>query len=688
MKKKTLITETLQEIQSKGDFDRLHSFKEKSTWPSMTADERNLLGLLFVSQGETLLIKGDSKVLESFELASLAAPQNPEIFYRQALAYAKQKQNARCLTAAHKALETALTLNPSFIAAWHSWGNILVGLGQFHTDTDYFYAANQKFLNAHTCLLKNAQIPSAEFYWHWGQCWHALSKISGEACDLSLALEKYKQASLDIAQNHEYWNEYGNALIELSRLINKSELLFEAIEPYRNAISAAPEHYEGWFNLACNYKNLFEVTREKHNFEFAHEAFEEAVKNCPENAEIWFNWGQLFADYGKDRQDYERLKLSLEKFAKAHACDPEHYIVLSTWAEALTLCGSHAENIEMLREAENKIAKSIELNPDDPDVWYVYGACLTEQGHYFESEKFYLEAIKKFSLGLALDQSNPTLWYALALAHYSIGDLRSDAEMIEKSTQYCMRALEFGAHVFPQFWNDWGVALMKLAEMTNNQQLLESAIEKFEQAISVYDSDFDEEDFDPEWLYNYGCAMDFLGDFTGNIKHYEKASLALSKVLKFDSTYIQAHYNLALSLSHIGEAIDDIDSIQKSLEHFHAYLQVESEDESAWDEWGYALLCLADLMVDTLHPEHNPTLLLAAEGKFLQAVSLGCVNSFYNLACIYSLSRNYYTAMVYLERAENAKTLPSLEDLQNDERLDNLRWTREFQAFLLKLSDK
>lgn len=684
MKKKTLIIQALQEIQSKGDFARLHSFKEEASWAAMTADERNLLGMLFVSQGESLLENGDSKVLESFELASLAAPQNPEVFYRQALAYAKQKQNARCLTAADKALQAALTLNPSFIDAWHAWGNILVCLGHFHTDTGYFYDAHQKFSSALICSQNSDKTLSSEFYWHWGQCWHALSRVSGEACDLNHALEKYKQAAAHISQNHDFWNDYGNAVTDLARLVNKNELLFEAIELYRNAILDSPEQHQGWFNLACNYKNLFDVTREKSYFECAHEAFANAAKNCFDAADIWFNWGQLFADYGKERQDYEQLKLSLEKFEKAHNCDPDHYVILSAWAEALTLCGSNDESIEMLREAESKITKSVALNPDDSDVWYVYGACLTELGHYFENEKFYFDAIEKFRFGLSLDQSNPTLWYAVALAHYSIGELRNDVQMIEQSAHYCTRALEFGAQIFPQFWNDWGVALMKLAEMTHSQELLESAIEKFEQAISIYDKDFDE-DFDPEWLYNYGCALDFLGDCTGDLKHYEKAVQALDKVLQIEPDYLQAHYNLALALSHIGEAVDDIESIRKSLEHFHAYLEMENEDESAWNEWGYALLCLADLMIDTLHPEHNSTLLLAAEGKFLQAVSLGCVSSFYHLACLYALSQNYSTAMNYLERAEKAKTLPSLEELQHDERLDNLRWTREFQAFLLKL---
>ena len=72
---------------------------------------------------------------------------------------------------------------------------------------------------------------------------------------------------------------------------------------------------------------------------------------------------------------------------------------------------------------------------------------------------------------------------------------------------------------------------------------------------------------DPEWFYNYGCAMDLLGDLDENPECYEKAIQSLSKVLQIDPKYTLVHFNLALALSHFGEVTADVEYFKKSFEH-------------------------------------------------------------------------------------------------------------------------
>ena len=79
-----------------------------------------------------------------------------------------------------------------------------------------------------------------------------------------------------------------------------------------------------------------------------------------------------------------------------------------------------------------------------------------------------------------------------------------------------------------------------------------------------------------------------------------------------------------------------------------------------------------------------------AENKFSQAVSLGCTEAFYNLACLYSITQRYDIAMFYMEKAEQNDALPPLEDIIHDEWLEGLRNTDAFNAFIkeIDLEDK
>lgn len=682
MKKKPTFTQTLEEILSKQEFDRLHTFKSVESWSLLSEDERNLLGILFVAEGELFLKSGEQRVVESFALASKASPENPIIFYRQALAYATQETNLRCLNEACTALEIATKLAPAFFEAWQAWGNILTTIGRLTFETHYFQEAHHKFLDAQKCIPNLSEHLLAVFSWDWALSWHSLGKLSGEAYDFRLAIKKYQEAEKIGLQQVGFWTDYANAVAELAQLLGNSEMLFESLTLYQNGLALSTDYFPAWFNQACNYQCLYEIHREHFYFDSANESFERAADLEPENSLVWLHWGTLFADAGRIKGDPVHYKTSFDYFNKANTYDPNNHRILSRWSEAQMMFGRSEENIKFLRSAEEKIVQSLKINSESSESWYIYGSCLSELGHYFEDEKFYLQAIEKFHYGLTLQQNSGNLWCALALTYFAIGELRSDVKMLETSIHHFSRALEFGAQIFAQFWNDWGVALLKLSEISHNRSLVESAIEKFEHALAIHEQEPEQTEFDPEWLYNYGCAYDFLGDYSEDGAHYEKAIMALAKVLQLDPTYTQAHYNLALALSHLGELIGDVECLQKSLEHFQLFLNDNSEDEQAWSECGVTLINLAQVLNDPLNPLKIQKLHEQADDALGRAVGLGCRYAFYHLACLHSLMGNQAAAMHFIERTESAGMLPSIDDIMHDEWLEGLRKTREFTNFI------
>ena len=688
MKTNPPFNKKFQEIAESQAFDRLDHFKDISSWTALSSDEKEQLAMLFVMQGEFQLKQGDGKVIESFETASKICPQNPKILYRQAIAFALQQDNIRCLTAACKMFQTVTMLKPDFFDAWYGWANTLVRMGSFYNETIYFQDANQKFIEAESLSEACKEKDLRAFYWHWGVNWYQLGKVSGEAVDFKNALDKYKKAFDLNCPEADFYNDYGNALVEMALLVSRQEMFGEAIDCYLKAVKKSPLHFDAWLNLACTYHKLYSLEYSEEYYRSANLCFEKATAITKDNGILWLKWAQMIALAGKMEKDVEKLRSAVEKFERADACEPDHPMILSSWGEALMLWGTYIDDLNLLKFAEEKFIRSMELCPESPEIWYLYGSCLNELGRYFSDEGYYLQAIEKFQQGMAICKTDPLLWYGLALAHFAIGELKNDEAMIEKAVQYCTQVIELGGQIFPQFWNDWGVALMKLGEMTNKKNYVEAAVDKFSQAIHRQGSTIDYEYVDPEWLYNYGCALDFLGDFNEEPSYYERAVEVLSRVVQMEPHYTHARYNLALALNHLGELTADVDCLHKALEQFQILLAQDTEDEMGWNDYGLTLLNLAQLIHENAMPENSHKLYEIAESKLLHSLSLGCKQALYNLACLYSLAGNYSNAMQYLERAEMSGALPAIEDVLHDEWLEGLRSTNVFRTFIVQLSNK
>lgn len=683
----TPILKALLEIKKTQSFDQLASFKDSTSWKKMTAEERELLARLLIMQGAQQIAKGDQKVLESFEVASQVCP-SAKIFFEQGIVFASYPENIRCVNWAYQAFHQAVQEDPHLLEAWYQGARVLLQLGIFDGESQHLIEANQKFEKVDQLLDEQHLFSRAEFYWQWGSCLFALGKSSGEPSDFYQAIAKYQLAFSYDCQEIAFLNDYGNALLDLAILLDKQEFYVEALDLFNQAVKADPESFEGWYNQASCLHRLFELTAEEEYIEIAQESFVMASQLNPDHSQLWLKWGQLEAMVGKLRRDQKKIEAALAKLEKAHQLEPDHPVILSCWGEIELFLGANQERLDLLQSSKSKIVKSLELHPENADTWYLYGSNLNELGRYFGDEEFYYQSIEKFQYGLSLARQNPLLWYGLALAHFALGELSDDLKFLEKAHRNCAKVIEFGGGILPQFWNDWGVLLLRLAELTSQASYIESAIEKFERALKqpILETDF--ANIDLEWLYNYGCAFDLLGDMTNNSHHFEKAVQVLTQVLKLDPNYEHARYNLALSLAHLGESLSEVEYYYQALELFYAVVEADPEDDLARMDLGVSLVNLALLIQDVHQPDRVQALYREAEPHLLQAASLGNSQAHYQLAGLYSLTKHHATAMHYLEKAHLAGTLPSVEEMMNDEWLEGLRYTPAFRQFLNQISSQ
>lgn len=636
----------------------------------------------YLAQGELALLKGDLSGLELLEKAAELDPCNAEIFYRQGLAlfeHGSTEVKEKALLLATKKFKTATQLNPRYFEAWHTWGNTLYLLGKTTKEYHYFQESEDKLKKA---LQLSENAPSdlyAELQWDYGKTWTEIALHSGEAVDFQTTIDIFqKAANIPDVLPQEFWNDYGLACIEMADLVNDIRLIVKAIHCFKNAVALTLSSFESWLLLARSMTRLYGHTHDEDHFNQAHECFSAASHLKPYSLELWHEWALFLLDAGKRTQDPKRLRACLEKCQRGYVFNAKNAELIGTWAEALAALGQAIDQIDLLYEAQNKINEAMALSEEEnPHVWHSYAKILFSWGLYFEDLDYFYQAIECFQEGISIDRTRHEDWYGIAQVYAKVGDADDDIDAFEKAVRFYAKAFDLkpvSSHYF-----DYGFALSRLGEMKDDPELLKRALSYFEYTLQSQKNGLY---LHPEWLYHTAITLDLLGDFHEDQNSYQKSLEIFSHVLMINPDFPRIHYRIGLAYAHLGEALGEMDHFYRAINHFRLALKQEEENDFAILDWGITLINIAQHTYDKDLSEqcHRD-----AETKLLQSARLGNLQAFYHLACLYSLLKQYDKSMQFIFKSHEAKSLPALEELLDDDWLDGLRITTSFQEFLTHL---
>ncbi|MBT3393670.1 MAG: tetratricopeptide repeat protein [Waddliaceae bacterium] len=665
---------SLSAILEGGDFSQLEEYKSPSSWPT-DIEGRKTLVHLFLKAGEQKLRAGtDADTL--FERASQVAGGSADVFFRQGVIFEKNESSLAMLKKAQERYQKALDVDGAFFDA-------LVGLGRTHAKSGAITGDVERFSEA-AAVYASADVVAADnimfqglLSWQRALLAYWEGNASGEVSDYHRALQHYSEGRECGCNIPEFWTGYATLLMKMGATLRREDLYEEAIRYYNKAVDLDPKYFGGWLAMGNALMNLYSNKVSEKLFADAHEAFAMASTIEAHNYHLLLNWARLITMSGIAHYDSQRVRMGLPKFADAQRLNAEDPALYRYWGEALIAQGRLLETLNFLRQAENTIAKGIELAPEDVILWYHYGACYNEYGKYFDDERYCLQAIEKFNAGLVFDEDSSLLYYGLGVSYSTLAEMRLDDTLIKKSCQCFAKAYDGGERA-PIFFSSWGLTLMNYGEMMNDHNAIVDAIGKFENAIA----NTPEEAPDPELYYHYGCSLDLLGDFTANEEHYERAIEALTYTLQLDPGNNDACYSLGLALSHLGTLVSDVDALSKALALFENAVGGDNEDDMAWNEWGMTLLYISQMLQDPAQQNETQQYTEGAEEKLLRAVFLGNIPALYNLAALYSLTNNTDAAIHYLRRSYESRAMPPLDDILNDDWLQNLRNTPDFQDFV------
>ncbi len=688
----TPIQKALSEILNKQSFDELNAYQDPELWTSFTADDRTLLAKLFMMRAENELKEPATEhpvdfAKKDFAIASQLVPDDPVIWNRRGLALSEQEDSA-LLAESAVCFEKAISLKEAYFDAWLGLGNVLVRKALITEDSSLLNSAEEKYRKAEQLLDEVPQSEQVEkqFFWQFGFVSFMIARHSEEAVDLHKAIQYYRKAQMLGLDDREFFNDFGNALVELSLKISQEEMMFEAIELYLRSLdeddeSASPAYMLASrnFNLGSCYHFLFEIHHDEVFFRQAEECFSKAVGYNSIFVPALRHWANLMLYAAKLWQDVLYLEAANGIYKKAHEIVADDPVILTHWSEVLCHLGSHEDDLSMLQKALQLAEHALEIDPDSIEALTVSGLAYHGLGRYFEDKEYYELAKQQLEKALVKDHGAGVVWHALANVRFTQAQMLSDLHLLEEAIVCFHWASRREPSRFGHFWNDWAVALLYIADFTQNPKLVEEAVEKFEQAILC------QEEVHPQWLINFGASLDFLGDLTDDETCFEKAIQILTHSLQLDPESITARYHLGIALCHLGEVQADLELLQKAVSELEKVVESDPEDENAYNDLGLAFMHVADLSTG-VDPAVRHSMYESAKANFMQAHSLGSLVVLYNLACVCALQQKSADALVYLRKAKQADVLPDVEDLLDDTWLEGLRGKPEFQEFLQECS--
>ncbi len=559
-------------------------------------------------------------------------------------------------------------------------------LGRLDGEGCYFNKAETCF-NEAKVFLSTAQDEQFHFTWQWAVTLLCASYASGEIEDWHSALAKFDEASRLASKTEPlFLQQRGECLAAFGVHINKKEYLLQAIHLFNAALPIAEDNKNLSYQLGSSYFHLFSLTYDRHYFEKALHYLQLSQESPPLALQSGHLLAHLYLEYGKIFDDSILFTKALEQFEALESAEVTTSSMFAGFCETLTRLALLEDRVDYLRLAKEKISRGLELYPKDGKLLYCQGGLMVAFGHYFSDAHYFEQAIIHLEAVISNDKGNFMLWRALADGYFSHAEALQDPSLMKKAIGCFDAALKLKMDFMP-LWLDCATARLRFAEMVDEQIVAIEAVEHFEKALRMLAASEPsecEQQLKIECMIRYGAVLDLLGDMTGEIIYFEKAVDVLQKAHLSGETPLHARYQLALCLSHLGEVTGEPDRFLQAVEHFSYLAALEDEEAYYWTDWAVALLNLSQCPENEGHIEYWFD---QAENKLRHASTLGDIQAYYYLACLFSLKKECKSAIFYLEKSKKFGALPMVDDLFQDHWLENVKETELFRRFIMSLKD-
>jgi tetratricopeptide (TPR) repeat protein len=288
----------------------------------------------------------------------------------------------------------------------------------------------KKVLDIQELLAENHQTPS-----YRASLLLELGNILRAAKEYEAAIARFDQALKFQPDDHQAWNNRGNALFNLGQLE-------EAISSFDQALKIKPDYHEAWNNRGIILKDLGRL-------EEAISSYDQALKIKPDDHGFWYNRGNALFNLGQ-------LEEAISSFNQALKIKSDYH---KTWYNR----GNTLFNLGQLEEAISSFNQALKIKPDLHESWNNRGIALKNLGRLEE-------AVFSFDQALKIKPDYYEAWYNWGNALDNLGRQ-------EKAIASYDQALK----IKPDYYEAWYNRACCYALQGN----IEQAIKNLQQAINT-----------------------------------------------------------------------------------------------------------------------------------------------------------------------------------------------------------
>jgi tetratricopeptide (TPR) repeat protein len=370
--------------------------------------------------------------------------------------------------------------------------------------------------------------------------------------------------------------------------------------------------------------------------------------------------------------------------------------ILKYYSYALNSCGIKFTELARIKEGEEadrlsnesfeKYNRAVEIKKDLHEAFYNWGTALYDLAMKKEGEeadKLFNESFEKFNRAVEIKKDKHEAFNNWGLALSDLANKKEGTEadkLFNESFEKFNRAVEIKKDKHEAFYN-WGNALSDLAKTKEGEEadkLFNESFDKYQRATEI------KKDLH-EAFYNWGTALSNLAKnkegeeadklFNESFEKYQRAA-------EIKKDYHEAFNNWGIALKTLalkkeGEESDRL--FYESFEKYNRAVEIKKDYHEAFNNWGIALSDLAKKK----EGEDSKKLLQEAIIKCLRVEELKEGKGAYNLACIYSLLKEFEISFEWFEKAlKLGKT--SRDHIEKDTDLDNIRTDHRYKELLDK----
>jgi tetratricopeptide (TPR) repeat protein len=431
------------------------------------------------------------------------------------------------------------------------------------------------------------------------------------------------------------------------------QCLILAKKCFEKALEINPKSFDALYAYCLSYVEHGVIIEDAAQFGRAIELFDEACAlGCSnkEACDFYWNFGLAWFYLGKLSGEAIDFNYALDKYRQAATAGLNHELFWNAYGDAVIEMAFLVGKKEYFFEAIDMYQNSLRCNQTQFQGYFNLACAyqcvfeITVDNDYFEHAN---ECFEKAAL---LDSERvdhfSTFWLKWGQLLSTYGKFKRDITYLELSLEKFIIADKIEPN-HPGILSRWGEAEMLLGANTDQIHHLKGAEEKLVRSLGI-NSDA------PENWYLYGICLNEHGRYFADENYYRLAIQKFQYGLSLTKTDPLLWYGLAMSNFALGDLLDDLELIEKSVRYCSQVMEFGgSMYLQFWNDWAVGLMRMSEM---TLNPNYVDSAIQKFE-EIIKRQTDGTLNEeidlewLYNYGCALDMKGDFTDDLNFYEKS-------------------------------------